>query len=232
MEISIMSPSKLSDAQLVLLSSAAQHPQGAIKLDLKGAAAKKVAAKLLGEVLAEEVPSRGTLPEWRRDDGLGSLALCITKRGLAAIGVETSGPDRGAGLARGDAKGDQPGPTQAAPRLKAAGAAKRRKTESQHERRGTASRTSKQARVIDKLQRRLGATVAALMDSSCLNDLSTCPVCSISLTSGRYRVSASAASITAAILSSVRPETPANLATLSRVLPFPGGGKLPPPLPK
>ena len=82
------SPSKLSDAQLVLLSSAAQHPQGAIKLDLKGAAAKKVAAKLLGEGLAEEVPSRDTLPEWRRDDGLGSLALCITKRGLAAIGVE------------------------------------------------------------------------------------------------------------------------------------------------
>jgi hypothetical protein len=70
MEISNMSASKLSDAQLVLLSSAAQHPQGAIKLDLKGAAAKKVAAKLLGEGLAEEVPSRGTLPEWRRDDGL------------------------------------------------------------------------------------------------------------------------------------------------------------------
>jgi hypothetical protein len=35
-----LSASKLSDAQLVLLSSAAQHPQGAIKLDLKGAAAK------------------------------------------------------------------------------------------------------------------------------------------------------------------------------------------------
>ena len=49
-----MSVSKLSDAQLVLLSSAAQHPQGAIKLGLKGAA----------------------------------LALCITKQGLAAIGVE------------------------------------------------------------------------------------------------------------------------------------------------
>ena len=48
----------------------------AIKLDLKGAAAKKVAAKLLRERLIEEVPSGGTLPEWRRDDGLGSLALC------------------------------------------------------------------------------------------------------------------------------------------------------------
>jgi hypothetical protein len=110
MEISVMSGNKLSDAQLVLLSSAAQHPQGAIKLDLKGAAATKVVGKLLRDKLVEEMPSGGTLPEWRRDARLGSLALCITKRGLAAIGVETSGPDRGAGLARGDAKGDQSRP--------------------------------------------------------------------------------------------------------------------------
>jgi hypothetical protein len=75
MEISNMSASKLSDAQLVLLSSAAQHPQGAIKLDLKRAAAKTVAAKLPRGGFIEEVPSGGTLPEWRRDDGLGSLDL-------------------------------------------------------------------------------------------------------------------------------------------------------------
>jgi hypothetical protein len=27
--------------------------------------------------LVEELPSGGILPEWRCDDGLGSLALCI-----------------------------------------------------------------------------------------------------------------------------------------------------------
>jgi hypothetical protein len=86
MEISIMSGSNLSDTQLVLLSSAAQHPQGAIKPELKGAAATKVVGKLLREKLVEEVPLGGKLPEWRRDEELGSLALCITKRGLAAIG--------------------------------------------------------------------------------------------------------------------------------------------------
>src|SRR6516225_4219200 len=85
-----MSSNKLRDAQLVLLSSAAQHPDGAIEHELKGAAAKKVVGKLLREGLIEEVPSRATLPVWRRDDNQGSLALCITKDGLAAIGVEPS----------------------------------------------------------------------------------------------------------------------------------------------
>jgi hypothetical protein len=59
-----------------------------------------VAGKLLREKLVEEVPSRGALPEWRRDDALGLLALCITKRGLAAIGIEASDPEQGAGPAR------------------------------------------------------------------------------------------------------------------------------------
>jgi len=161
-----MSGSKLSDAQLVLLSSAAQHPQGAIKLELKGAAAAKVVGKLLREKLVEEVPSGGTLPEWRRDAGLGSLALCITKRGLAAIGVEASGPEQGAEPARASAKNAESAAPKAASRPKAAGAAKKRKIKSAHERRDTASRTSKQARVIELLQRRPGATIASIMKAT------------------------------------------------------------------
>jgi hypothetical protein len=31
------------------------------------------------------------LPAWRRDDDRGPLALCITARGLAAMGVEKAG---------------------------------------------------------------------------------------------------------------------------------------------
>ena len=47
-----MSANKLTDTQLVLLSAAAQHPEGAIELasDLKGGAAKKTIGKLLREV--------------------------------------------------------------------------------------------------------------------------------------------------------------------------------------
>jgi hypothetical protein len=160
MEISIMSGSKLSDAQLVLLSSAAQHPQGAIKLDLKGAAATKVVGKLLRDKLVEEMPSGGRLPEWRRDPRVGSLALCITKRGLEAIGVEASGPEQGAEPGAKSAVA-VPG---AAARLKGAGAKK--KIESRTERRDPASRTSKQARVIDMLQRRSGATIASIMKAT------------------------------------------------------------------
>jgi hypothetical protein len=132
MEISTMSVSKLSDAQLVLLSSAAQHPQGAIKLGLKGAA----------------------------------LALCITKQGLAAIGVEAGGgPNQSAEPARESAKSKEGAATQAPRRVKG-GARKKTKAERRKERKGTASRPSKQARVIDMLRRPPGATIAAIMKAT------------------------------------------------------------------
>jgi len=146
-----MSSNKLRDAQLVLLSSAAQHPDGAIELELKGAAAKKVVGKLLREGLIEEVPSRATLPVWRRDDNQGSLALCITKNGLAAIGVEPS---------VSEAKPDAPTETQNA-----------NGTASKQPRRvkrlsKPASRVSKQDRVIEMLQRSQGATISTIMKAT------------------------------------------------------------------
>jgi hypothetical protein len=52
--------------------------------NLTGAAAGKVVAKLLTEGLIEEVPSRGSLPVWRRNED-GPRSLRITKKGLQAI---------------------------------------------------------------------------------------------------------------------------------------------------
>jgi hypothetical protein len=85
-----MSPPNLTDTQLVLLSAAAQREDGAIgpAEGPKGGLAKKAIGKLLTDGLVEEVPAGGMLPVWRRDDDGGPLALCITPRGLAAIGVE------------------------------------------------------------------------------------------------------------------------------------------------
>jgi hypothetical protein len=112
------------------------------------------------------VPSGGTLPEWRRDDGLGSLALCITKQGLAAIGVEAGGgPNQSAEPARESAKSKEGAATQAPRRVKG-GARKKTKAERRKERKGTASRPSKQARVIDMLRRPPGATIAAIMKAT------------------------------------------------------------------
>ena len=88
-----MSPNKLTDTQLVLLSAAAQREDGAIDPTEgpKGGLAKKAISKLLTGGLVEEVLGGSMLPAWRRDDDRGPLALCITPRGLAAIGVEKTG---------------------------------------------------------------------------------------------------------------------------------------------
>jgi hypothetical protein len=78
-----MSPKKLTDTQLVLLSAASQRKDGSLELtgNPKGSVARKTITKLLKD---------GMLPIWRRDDDEGAFALRITACGLAAIGIERS----------------------------------------------------------------------------------------------------------------------------------------------
>ena len=83
-----MSANQLTDTLLVLLSAAAQHPEGALASDVKGSTAKKTVGLLLRGGFIEEIPAGGALPVWRRDDDAGPRALRITPHGLAAIGVE------------------------------------------------------------------------------------------------------------------------------------------------
>ena len=47
-----------------------------------------VVGKLLTQGLIEEIPARGALPIWRRDEENGAVALRITRRGLAAIRID------------------------------------------------------------------------------------------------------------------------------------------------
>ena len=60
---------KLSDKQRELLSAAAEREGRllAIPSQLKGAAAQKVAAKLVSAWLAKEVKAKAGAPVWRRD---------------------------------------------------------------------------------------------------------------------------------------------------------------------
>jgi hypothetical protein len=82
--------SNLTDTQLVILSAASQRDDRGVELppNLKGGAARKVVDKLIRAGLLEEVRVRGSLPQWRRDDDNGPLALRITKQGLEAVGVK------------------------------------------------------------------------------------------------------------------------------------------------
>src|SRR5260370_36129661 len=81
---------KLSDTQLLILSSASQRTDHAAFLpaNLKGSAAKKVVAKLLNEKLLQELRAKDDMPVWRRGDDNRPYSLRITKAGLRAIEVE------------------------------------------------------------------------------------------------------------------------------------------------
>ena len=80
---------KLTDTQLVILSSAAQRQDHGVVLPerLKGQAARNTVERLISRGLVEEVRATGELPVWRHDDQ-GRYALRITGAGLCAIGIE------------------------------------------------------------------------------------------------------------------------------------------------
>jgi hypothetical protein len=83
---------KLTDTQLMMLSTAAQREDRCLELpkNLKGNAAQKVAAKLLTAGLVKEIKAKAGAV-WRRDDETGqSYCLKLTAAGLKAIAVDDS----------------------------------------------------------------------------------------------------------------------------------------------
>jgi Protein of unknown function (DUF3489) len=167
-----MSPKKLTDTELVLLSTASQREDGAAELTgkPKRAVANKVLTRLLSDGLVEEVAAGGTLPVWRRDDDQGAFALRIMALGLAAIGIEKS-PSPEVAVASGGTEVDGDPIADAASRAIPAPRKESTKRTAVADRKGSSGEASpregsKQSRVIEMLQRKQGRTIPAIIKAT------------------------------------------------------------------
>jgi hypothetical protein len=86
---------KLTDAQLVMMSAAAQRKDCCLSAPatIKGAALSKVSAKLVKLGLVREIEVKPGAPIWRRDDAGQGYALKLTAAGLKAIVVDEGSQD-------------------------------------------------------------------------------------------------------------------------------------------
>ncbi|MEC5321848.1 DUF3489 domain-containing protein [Aurantimonas sp. A3-2-R12] len=155
---------KLTDTHLVILSHAAQHPEGHVLplpdgVGKKGGTGTRALKSLLRRQLIQEEIAGTEDQEWARAENGERLTLTITPAGLAAIGVS------GAIEQADDGSAGEPVTTSAAP-----------KTSSQVSRDLDTSNSgcpdvvfradTKGAAIVDLLRREAGATLADLMAAS------------------------------------------------------------------
>jgi hypothetical protein len=86
---------KLTDAQLVMMSAAAQRKDRCLSAPatIKGAALSKVDVKLAKLGLVREIGAKPGAPIWRRDDAGQGYALKLTAAGLKALAVDEGPQD-------------------------------------------------------------------------------------------------------------------------------------------
>src|ERR1700733_15457566 len=86
---------KLTDAQIVMMSAAAQRKDRCMSAPatIKGVALSKVGVKLAKLGLAREIGAKPGAPIWRRDDAGQGYALKLTAAGLKALAVDAGSPD-------------------------------------------------------------------------------------------------------------------------------------------
>jgi DNA-binding MarR family transcriptional regulator len=150
---------KLSDSQLVILSTASQRPDGCvfpITLKLKGNAIGNVLKSLLAKGLLEEVPGRADDTLWRYDDG-APLTLMASPAAYRHLGIDTETTPAADDVPARDRPSDKRKPA------KAAQAAAIVETKPRKE--PTVRKDSKQAQLIAMLRRAKGATIAEIAEA-------------------------------------------------------------------
>jgi DNA-binding MarR family transcriptional regulator len=162
---------RLTDTQLVILSSAAKHDDGAAlplpkSLKVKGGAQTSILKSLLKRGLVAEQPAPQGAPQWREAEDGQRLTLVITDAGRAALGVESdeqaaAQPEAAAARSpqRQRRSSAKPKPVTKA---KAHAKPKARSTASH-----AAGRSgTKQALLLELLRRKQGATIAEAMKAT------------------------------------------------------------------
>jgi hypothetical protein len=150
---------KLTDAQLVMLSAAAQREDRCLIAPdkMKGAILTKVSEKLVKLGLAREARAKAGTPVWRRDDAGQSYALKLTAAGLKAITV-----DDGSEEVIAPREAPQPQRQRIADPTNASGPG----IVGEHTKTLTPRVGSKLARVIHLLQRSDGANIPNLIEAT------------------------------------------------------------------
>jgi hypothetical protein len=166
---------KLTDTQLIVLSSAAKHDDGLATrpANLNAAAAAKVASSLIDKGLVREIRAKADAPVWYKNDN-GLFALKITRAGREAIGVEDEeGQDASSASAApapemSKKSGSKPAAKTDAQKTPAARAkgAQGKATGKAESTPGEFRTNSKQAKIVDLMKRAKGATLDELVEAT------------------------------------------------------------------
>jgi hypothetical protein len=165
---------KLSDTQLIVLSSAAKHGDGLAMrpASLNAAAAMRVASSLISKGLVREIRAKTDAPVWHENED-GRFALKITRAGREAMGVDheetqdaaPSAADAASTKSKRAAKPAAKTNVQKAPATVAKGAKGKTADAAQFSpdefRAG-----SKQAKIVDLMKRPKGATLDELVEAT------------------------------------------------------------------
>ena len=150
---------KLSDSQLIVLSTASQRPDGCvfpITLKLKGNAIGNVLKSPLTKGLLDEVPGRADDTLWRYDDG-APLTLKASPAAYRHLGIDAEVIPAANGVPAIDRPSGKRKPAKAAQ----AAAIVEEKPRKEH----TVRKDSKQAQLIAMLKRAKGASIAEIVEA-------------------------------------------------------------------